>query len=154
MASDVSLWDMYSITFSRQTNGWTTDAGLAGCSKQTWCKKNRPTSKVKMDSRSWKQANSLHIKQAEEDLYVVPVWISFTPLRLSLTVWRRFFPYLFYLPWIYFSVVHCKAFFRIEGNDVNTEDQFALTLRWLMSYTYGAPILDVSRSHTTTQHSR
>ena len=29
-----------------------------------------------------------------------------------------------------------------------------LTLRWLMSYIYGAPILDVSRSHTATQHSR
>ena len=29
-----------------------------------------------------------------------------------------------------------------------------LTLRWLMSYIYGAPILDVSRSHKTTQHSR
>jgi len=29
-----------------------------------------------------------------------------------------------------------------------------LTLRWLMSYIYEAPILDVSRSHTTTQHSR
>ena len=29
-----------------------------------------------------------------------------------------------------------------------------LTLRQLMSYIYGAPILDVSRSHTTTQHSR
>ena len=29
-----------------------------------------------------------------------------------------------------------------------------LTLRWLMSYIYGAPILDVSRSHTMTQHSR
>ena len=29
-----------------------------------------------------------------------------------------------------------------------------LKLRWLMSYIYGAPILDVSRSHTTTQHSR
>jgi len=29
-----------------------------------------------------------------------------------------------------------------------------LTLRRLMSYIYGAPILDVSRSHTTTQHSR
>jgi len=29
-----------------------------------------------------------------------------------------------------------------------------LTLRRLMSYTYGAPILDVSISHTTTQHSR
>jgi len=29
-----------------------------------------------------------------------------------------------------------------------------LTLRRLMSYIYGAPILDVSRSHKTTQHSR
>ena len=30
----------------------------------------------------------------------------------------------------------------------------SLTLRLLMSYIYGAPFLDVSRSHTTTQHSR
>jgi len=30
----------------------------------------------------------------------------------------------------------------------------SLTLRVLMSYIYGAPILDVSRSHTTTHHSR
>ena len=30
----------------------------------------------------------------------------------------------------------------------------SLTLRRLMSYIYGAPILDVSRSHTTTHHSR
>jgi len=30
----------------------------------------------------------------------------------------------------------------------------SLTLRLLMSYIHGAPILDVSRSHTTTQHSR
>jgi hypothetical protein len=29
-----------------------------------------------------------------------------------------------------------------------------LSLRLLMSYIYGAPILDVFRSHTTTQHSR
>ena len=41
-----------------------------------------------------------------------------------------------------------------------TESMKMLTLRWLMSYIYiyiyiyGAPILDVSRSHTTTQHSR
>jgi len=31
---------------------------------------------------------------------------------------------------------------------------YVLTLRLLMSYIYGAPILDVSRSHTTTHHSR
>jgi len=30
----------------------------------------------------------------------------------------------------------------------------SLTLRLLMLYIYGAPILDVSRSHTTTLHSR
>ena len=29
-----------------------------------------------------------------------------------------------------------------------------LTFRLLMSYIYGTSILDVSRSHTTTQHSR
>jgi hypothetical protein len=30
----------------------------------------------------------------------------------------------------------------------------SLTLRLLMSYIYGVPIFDVSRSHTMTQHSR
>jgi len=30
----------------------------------------------------------------------------------------------------------------------------SLTIRLLMPYIYGAPILDVSRSHTTTRHSR
>ena len=38
--------------------------------------------------------------------------------------------------------------------EVNLVRRLALTLRRLMSYIYGAPILDVSRSHTTTQHSR
>jgi len=37
---------------------------------------------------------------------------------------------------------------------VAVDIQAFLTLRRLMSYIYGAPILDVSRSHTTTQHSR
>ena len=41
----------------------------------------------------------------------------------------------------------------IEYKKLN-QDMQTLTLRWLMSYIYGAPILDVSRSHTTTQHSR
>jgi len=45
----------------------------------------------------------------------------------------------------------------VEGfeNGANTEATgIDLTFRRLMSYIYGAPILDVSRSHTTTQHSR
>jgi len=36
----------------------------------------------------------------------------------------------------------------------STDETVFLTLRLLMSYIYGSPILDVSRSHTTTQHSR
>jgi len=45
----------------------------------------------------------------------------------------------------------------VKGLDNNDDDDddiyFCLTLL-LMSYIYGAPILDVSRSHTTTHHSR
>ena len=41
---------------------------------------------------------------------------------------------------------------EIRGH-LQTEET-KLTLRSLTLYIYGAPILDVSRSHTTTQHSR
>ena len=56
--------------------------------------------------------------------------------------------------------VYDPALFAVIRNDVVKNDSLALTLRLLMSYIYiyiyiyGAPILDVSRSHTTTQHSR
>jgi len=40
--------------------------------------------------------------------------------------------------------VHCFSVNSVIGTAI-------LTLRRLMSYIYGAPILDVSRSHTTTQ---
>jgi len=43
--------------------------------------------------------------------------------------------------------------FRVISSS-SSGGQIVLTLRLLMSYIYGAPILDVSRSHTTTQHSR
>ena len=36
----------------------------------------------------------------------------------------------------------------------SSKEHIMLNLRLLMSYIYGAPILDVSRSHTTTHHSR
>ena len=44
-----------------------------------------------------------------------------------------------------------KLLNQINVNPINDGN---LTLTLLMSYIYGAPILDVSRSHTTTQHSR
>jgi len=47
-----------------------------------------------------------------------------------------------------------NAAIKLQSDGINLLP--ALTLKLLMSYIYiyGAPILDVSRSHTTTQHSR
>ena len=52
----------------------------------------------------------------------------------------------------YYSVHHetCSN----KPSELRSILSIPLTLRRLMSYIYGAPILDVSRSHTTTQHSR
>ena len=71
------------------------------------------------------------------------------------------------LKWIFYTVVSPKKHKYLQtftfpvslqhavriGHLIWSEHRF-LTLRLLMSYIYGAPILDVSRSHTTTQHSR
>ena len=47
--------------------------------------------------------------------------------------------------------VHCRAQLGVVLYvHLSNKDRY-LTLRRLMSYIYGAPILDVSRSHTTTQ---
>jgi len=48
---------------------------------------------------------------------------------------------------LFFVTLLCRMFAKLQK-------KILLTLRRLMSYIYGAPILDVSRSHTTTQHSR
>jgi len=52
-------------------------------------------------------------------------------------------------------VTFTRANHKILGLQVSsTWISNILNFRLLMSYIYGAPILDVSRSHTTTQHSR
>ena len=54
-------------------------------------------------------------------------------------------------PICYFLALLAHHFLHVSRIRVKS-----LTIRLLMSYIYiyGAPILDVSRSHTTTQHSR
>ena len=47
------------------------------------------------------------------------------------------------------ALLGAHRFLHVRGLRVKS-----LTIRLLMSYIYGAPLLDVSRSHTTTQHSR
>jgi len=55
-----------------------------------------------------------------------------------------------YCAWIVNNAVTSELFgVQLSGSWIPS-----LTLRRLMLYIYGAPILDVSRSHTTTQHSR
>ena len=53
-------------------------------------------------------------------------------------------------------ILHSNTFFCLSHDHLPLYSRidFQLTLRLLMSYIYGAPILDVSRSHTTTHHSR
>jgi len=54
-----------------------------------------------------------------------------------------------------FIVLH--YFYLSQNDDISSSSvtiNKCLTLRSLTLYIYGAPILDVSRSHTTTQHSR
>ena len=51
-------------------------------------------------------------------------------------------------------ICHLLALLGVHFLHINRIRVKSLTLRLLMSYIYGAPILDVSRSHTTTQHSR
>ena len=48
-------------------------------------------------------------------------------------------------------LIYCKVFIIWHCAKARWD---ILTLRRLMSYIYGAHIIDVSRSHTTTQHSR
>jgi len=61
--------------------------------------------------------------------------------RIGLHCHKKIYIYIY----IY---IHIHRIFRY------TMESSYLTLRQVMSYVYGAPILDVSRSHTTTQHSR
>ena len=65
------------------------------------------------------------------------------------------YPSVFWLVGSFPSAVVCNLFLSLLYNcQLLCFWRLALTLRWLMPYIYGATILDVSRSHTTTQHSR
>ena len=66
------------------------------------------------------------------------MWMKFNPLNAELNP-------IFYL----LTLLGAHHFLHLSRIRVKS-----LTLRQLISYTYGAPILDVSRSHTTTHHIR
>jgi len=90
----------------------------------------------------------------------ISIYISSFHLRLVLPsgLFPSGFPFkTVYTPLLSLIPATCSAYIIILDLITQTilgEEYRSLTLRRLMSYIYGAPILDVSRSHTTTQHSR
>ena len=66
------------------------------------------------------------------------LYVSFNPLNAELNPICHLLAFLGAHHFLHVSRIRVKS----------------LSFRLLMSYIYGAPILDVSRSHTTTQHSR
>jgi len=76
---------------------------------------------------------------------------SFTPIQNNTLCWQLCFnplnPELNLICYLLALLAH--HFLHVSRIRVKS-----LTIRLLMSYIYGAPILDVSRSHTTTHHSR
>jgi len=85
-----------------------------------------------------KQINHVIIKYHERCTFITNVENAFNPLNPELN------PICYLL-----ALLGAHHFLHVGRIRVKL-----LTFRLLMSYIYGAPILDVSRSHTTTQHSR
>ena len=79
--------------------------------------------------------------------------VDFNATRQLLIIYSAFVKYLRKMG---INKAGHKLFIDYRDNlaDRGVDGRIILTLRRLMLYIYGAPILDVSRSHTTTQHSR
>jgi len=82
------------------------------------------------------------------------VYITPTPVRFSSRCSYNEYIQGFVIVYIELDAIKMASHGGIPYKELhkNCNSAHALTLRLLMSY--GAPILDVSRSHTTTQHSR
>ena len=142
-----------------------TDLGYAGKGESIWA------------------CNSYHLYKEDfrmlKELGVIFCWIRLIFWRMSCRIllynctYKCFVTvcYLHQLFWWWWKQVTCRKsshsyvlslfrfptyrmYFRLSVFLYIYEHFYTLTLRRLMSYIYGAPILDVSRSHTTTQHSR
>ena len=88
--------------------------------------------------------------------FSVNEWINdWMILDSLLSYCSHFSCYQYYSCSLNLKHLHChhKCYCSLK-NILHTQYSCILTLRLLMSYIYGAPILDVSRSRTMTHHSR
>jgi len=93
----------------------------------------------------WQHYIFIHVKSSEKWVNVKGCLVLQTFKSVTLNPLNPELNPICYL----LALLRAHHFLHVSGIRVKL-----LTLRWLMSYIYGAPILDVSRSHTTTQHSR
>ena len=126
----------------------------------------------KIDQDKKRQTNPMKTKQASSGLYPLVIDDKFWTLTLfkAHLVFRTLKLKVPFIVPPYCSYSSCKAFNPLNPElspicyllallahhflHVSRIRVQLLTFRRQMSYIYGAPILDVSRSHTTTQHSR
>jgi len=85
-----------------------------------------------------KNSNNFSFSITNPTWIILVIWITFNALNPELN------PICYLL-----ALLGAHHFLHVSRIRVKI-----LTFRRLMSHIYGAPILDVSRSHTTTQHSR
>ena len=115
------------------------------CPNRRYVFERHPRKKLKLPAMDLKQVMSTNRSDCEDR--------SVRTVHSCLTFWRwsfTFNPLKRELnPVCYLLVLLAHHFLHVSRIRVKS-----LTIRLLMSYIYGAPILDVSRSHTTTQHSR
>ena len=91
---------------------------------------------------------SVNCAQKDQIQNSVPAFVNQTPSFLNLFYVNPLNPELNPICYL-LALLGAHHFLHVSRIRVKL-----LTFRLLMSYIYGASILDVSRSHTTTQHSR
>ena len=146
----VSLTFLHSYVTIRPDNQYDTKPhGFCSHSSKT-----EPYFQISIGKLSSKQVN-LADKSNEWPKYIQKCYIRATKIESGRSNINRVWSTLFnplnaeLNPICYLLALLAHHFLHVSRIRVKS-----LTLRLLMSYIYGAPILDVSRSHTTTQHSR
>ena len=88
--------------------------------------------------------HSIQLRHKDEPTFAYSVWLNPLNAELTLNPLKPEWNPICYL----LALLRAHHFLHVSRIRVKL-----LTFSLLMSYIYGAPILDVSRSHTTTQHS-
>ena len=132
-----------SVAYTAQRRGWSESKTLMAGETQSFREKTCPSDPF-VNSKPHKDRTKIKIGYPRRGFQVTSLSkykehlpSTFNPLNAELN------------PICYLLALLAHHFLHVSRIRVKS-----LTLKLLMSYIHGAPILDVSRSHTTTQHCR